>query len=49
MEKDPVFLNRFWGYLSERMNIFKDQYAREIEQPLASDDGLRISPDELID
>ena len=49
LEKDPSFLNNFTIYLSERMNVFKKQYIKEIKFPIAEDGGIIISTKELIE
>lgn len=48
-EKDPSFLNNFTTYLSERMNVFKKQYIKEIKFPIAKDGAIIISTKELIE
>lgn len=48
LEKDPEFLKKFSPYLSERMNTFRIQYSKEIQNPIAEDGGIIISTSELI-
>lgn len=48
-EKDPSFLNNFTTYLSERMNVFKKQYIKEIKFPITADGAIIISTKELIE
>lgn len=48
LEKDPQFLEKFSKYLSARMNMFRIQYSKEIQYPLAEDGGIIISTDEHI-
>jgi len=48
LEKDPQYLKKFSMYLSERMNIFRTQYSKEIQYPLAEDGGIILSTDEHI-